>query len=134
MVASVQPLSRLLAPIGTWSSQLPSWEAQAAYDFGALVDQGVPIALGTDFPTVPDLDPAITLSAVADDDRPGAIDVQTALDAYTAGSGRAAGLDGRLGCLEVGCLADLTLWAADPIATHPSDNAITGTIVGGKRQ
>ena len=133
VVASVQPLSRQLAPIGGWADDLPSWEADAAYDFAGMVDAGVPLALGTDFPTVTALDPLTTLASVVDDTREGHIDLATALEGYTVGSGRAAGLEGRLGCLDVGCLADLTLWEADPLATHPRDNRVTGTVVGGRR-
>ena len=134
VVASVQPLARQLSPVAGWAAGQPAWEADEAYDFAAMDAAGIPMALGTDFPTVLEIDPVTTLSAVATDTQVGAIDLPTALEAYTVGSGRAAGLEGRLGCLDVGCLADLTLWDADPLATAPRDNRVRGTFVGGKRR
>ncbi|MCB9676085.1 MAG: amidohydrolase [Alphaproteobacteria bacterium] len=128
LVASVQPLSRALTPFAGWDDALPSWEADASYDFAALLDAGAPLAIGTDYPTVPVIDPLVTLGAVRDDARPGAISVEAALEGFTAGSGRSAGLGGMLGCMEVGCIADLTVFADDPIP-DPAESRVLTTLL-----
>ncbi|MEZ4318901.1 MAG: amidohydrolase [Myxococcota bacterium] len=128
LVASIQPLSRSLTPFATWHDDLPSWEADASYDFGALLAAGAPLAVGTDYPTVPVIDPLVTLGAVHTDTRSGSIGIEAALEGYTAGSGRSAGLDGMLGCLEVGCIADLSVFASDP-TRDPAENRVLKTVI-----
>ena len=48
----------------------------------------------------------------------------------------AVGRQGELGCLDVGCAADLVLLDADPLAVDPADLpdiTVTGVFVGGRR-
>jgi predicted amidohydrolase YtcJ len=64
----------------------------------------------------------VTLWAAVTDPRPGALTAAEALTAISSGSARAVGLgEGERphGCLEVGCVADLTVFDADPTAVAP---------------
>ncbi len=78
---------------------------------GLLAKAGVTIAITTDHPVVPInfLAHQATLS-VKD-----GLDRETALRALTINPARIAGIDDRLGSIEVGKDADLVLWSGDPL-------------------
>jgi predicted amidohydrolase YtcJ len=108
--------------------------AARQYPFGELHRAGVPLAMGSDWP-VSSADPlaavhvAVNRCAPEDGrttpDRPPrllpeqALDVVTALHAYTAGSAVAAGMTD-VGQVRVGAFADLVVLDRDPVAL-PSD-------------
>ena len=91
--------------------------------------------MGTDWPVWPTLDAVVSLWAAQNlGDR--SLTVAEALDAYTAGSGRAAGLAGELGCLSPGCLADITVLSEDPLSVSGdalSEIDVEQVFVGGER-
>ncbi len=109
----------------------------------SLLDAGVHIALGTDYPTVPRLHPKYTLWAslvrktlsgitIAPEER---ITIQEALRAHTMGSAYAAFEEDVKGSIEVGKYADLTIWSDDlytiPISEIPN-LWVRGVVVAGK--
>ncbi|MCB9697358.1 MAG: amidohydrolase [Alphaproteobacteria bacterium] len=100
------------------------------YPIGSLVAAGAPLAFGSDW-SVSSLDPlqgievAVTRRGAGGEEAPAlepeqAIDVATAIDAYTVGAARAAGLSDRAGRIAVRRPADLVVLDGDPYAV-PAD-------------
>jgi predicted amidohydrolase YtcJ len=99
------------------------------YPFGALARAGVPLAMGSDWPvSSPDPLAAVEVAVTrreAGSDRPPllpeqALDVRTALSAYTRGSARVNHLDDG-GRVRVGALADLVVLDRDVTAVPPDE-------------
>jgi predicted amidohydrolase YtcJ len=110
------------------------------YPFGDLHRTGAPLCAGSDWPvTTPDpwaaLHVAVNRLLPADDPdfnpRPfypaQAIDLATALSAYTAGSARINGRDDA-GRIAVGAAADLVVVDRDPFAAPPDEISATRTV------
>lgn len=125
-LASVQPSHMLLDAFAA-SGRLGAKRARdGGYAFRSLVEQGVPLAFGTDWPIVPDANPFVTMRAAvtrqeanaSDAARPWdaaqALSPRRALEAYTAGSARASGTAGLLGTLWRGAVADFVVLDKDP--------------------
>jgi predicted amidohydrolase YtcJ len=76
----------------------------------------------------PDLDPVLPEESLT---------ALQALDGYTIGAAVAAGVAHTEGSISVGKVADLTILAADPLATPPEElvsTAILATVVDGEIQ
>lgn len=135
VVASLQPAHALVAGLGNAPDAWGEERFEQAYDLRSLEDAGVPLALGTDWPVWPTLSAPVNLWAATSLDEH-ALTVTEALSAYTAGSGRSAGLPAELGCLLPGCLADLTVLSEDPIEAGVDglpDVEVERVYVGGER-
>jgi imidazolonepropionase-like amidohydrolase len=78
---------------------------------GKLAQAGVTIAITTDHPVVP-INFLIHQAAFAVRD---GLDATTALEALTINPARIAGIEDRLGSLEVGKDGDLAIWSGDPL-------------------
>jgi imidazolonepropionase-like amidohydrolase len=78
---------------------------------GRLARAGVTIAITTDHPVVP-INFLAHQAALAVKD---GLDRRVALEALTINPARIAGIDGRLGSIEVGKDADLVIWSGDPL-------------------
>jgi imidazolonepropionase-like amidohydrolase len=78
---------------------------------GLLARAGVTIAITTDHPVVP-INYLVHQAALAVKE---GLDPQTALRALTINPARIAGIDDRLGSIEVGKDADLVIWSGDPL-------------------
>jgi imidazolonepropionase-like amidohydrolase len=78
---------------------------------GRLARAGVTIAITTDHPVVPINFLAYQAALSVKD----GLDHETALRALTINPARIAGIDDRLGSLEVGKDADLVIWSGDPL-------------------
>jgi len=78
---------------------------------GRLAKAGVTIAITTDHPVVP-INFLVHQASLAVKD---GLDRRTALRALTINPARIAGIDDRLGSIEVGKDADLVLWSGDPL-------------------
>lgn len=121
-----------------------SWQ----YPFGDLLRSGAALAAGSDW-SVSSPNPLAAIHvAVNRRSAPSewegdyapflpeqALDLQTALTAYTAGSARVNGFDDT-GSIRVGALADLALLDRDPFGAPPEEIGLTevlGTWVGGRR-
>ena len=128
-----------------WSRRLGDQRALRAWPCRDLVDAGVVLALGSDWPVAP-YDPRLTLAA-AQLRRPArrpdlgpvvasqGLTAAQALYGMTEAPAFAAGAEVRLGRVAPGYLADLTVWAADPLAVPAAEIAdvpITLTVVDGR--
>jgi predicted amidohydrolase YtcJ len=116
------------------------------YPFGALARSGAILAMGSDWPvSSPDPLEAIHVAvnrvlpeAEGDDRRPflpdQALDVETALTAYTAGSAWVNHLDASTGTIEVGKTADLAILDRDVRETpdHVAGATVLATYVDGR--
>lgn len=107
-----------------------------------MLDTGVRVALSSDFPTVPELSPQLALWGAAartsDSGKPvaplEAISIPEGLRAHTMGAAYAGFEEDIKGSIEVGKMADLTVWSGD-LYTVPLDQVkdlrAIMTIVGG---
>jgi len=135
IVASVQPSHYLGARLGdtadTWGDRFDD-----AYDFRAFVDAGVPLAMGTDWPVWPTTSVPVNLWTATQAAEGHSLTIAEAITGYAAGSALAVGMAGRLGCLDVGCAADLVILSADPAAVaieEVSGLGVTAVWVAGRQ-
>ena len=112
---------------------------------GDLLKSGARLAASTDFPASDSGDPRTTLNGLVTrtgfDGAPAggwfpeqAVDVDTALQAMSAGNAYAAFQEDKLGALTVGRYADFTVLAEDPrqvAAEDLLDIGVNMTVVGG---
>lgn len=144
VIASVQPYHAI--DDGRWvESRIGHERSTRTYAFRTLLDHGVKLALGTDWPVAP-LDPmqtlyAATTRATLDGTHPEGwfseqkLTVQEALSAYTHGSAFAEFQDADKGTIRVGALADFVLLSEDVLAIAPQrirDVKVLKTWVGGQ--
>ncbi|BEP14775.1 amidohydrolase [Acidothermaceae bacterium B102] len=128
-----------------WSRRLGEQRALRAWPCRDLVEAGVVLALGSDWPVAP-YDPRLTLAA-AQLRRPArrpelapvvasqGLTAAQALYGMTVAPAFAARAEDRLGRVAPGYRADLTVWAADPVAvpgTEIADVPISLTVVDGR--
>ncbi len=126
-----------------WSRRLGDVRVSRAWRLRSLVDAGVPVALGSDWPIAPY--PPLPIMADAQlrrqaghlDQEPilahEAIDARAALAGYTSVRADSWG-DQERGRLVVGAVADLSLFSADLLTTAPDDLLdvrVLGTVVDG---
>ncbi|WP_425058326.1 N-substituted formamide deformylase [Sporomusa carbonis] len=144
ILASVQPGH--VYEDGCWAkSRIGSRRCQMAYAFRSLLDAGVAVSFGTDWPVVP-LNPFLGIYAAVtrqtQDGRhpagwvPGQkLSVIESLRAYTSGSAYAEFSETTKGTLRPGKLADLILVSQDILTVQPEDipkTRVLWTIAGGK--
>lgn len=145
--ASMQPThcTHFVQPDGldAWSSRLGDERRSLGFRLRTLLDAGVTLALGSDWPVAP-FDPRLTIADAqtrrrTDDPESQAIDevhrlsAEEALRGYTRNVALSTGTDG--GTVRIGAMADLTVWSSDPLATSPEDLItlpIIATYVNGK--
>lgn len=152
--AAIQRIKRLGVVVSTQpaaifyfgDSYISTWGAQRALRLVPLrtfLDAGVPVALGSDFPTVPYLFPLLALqSALVRKSASGVImnaqeriTIQEALRAHTMGSAYAAFEENIKGSIEVGKYADMTVLSDDLYSVEVSrikDLKIEMVIIGGE--
>ncbi|MFT5679152.1 MAG: putative amidohydrolase YtcJ [Myxococcota bacterium] len=119
LVVSVQPPHALVAAFGDSAEAWGSERFARAYDYTTLESYDIPMALGTDWPVWPTLHVANSLWSAVGVEHP--MSLAAALTAYTAGGAAAVGQDGVLGCLSVGCTADITVLSESPWDVEPAE-------------
>lgn len=144
VVASMQPYHTI--DDGRWAEKrLGPERAKTTYAFRTFLDQGVKLAVGTDWPVAP-LSPMLTIYAAAtratlDGKQPNGwvpeekISVAEAVEAYTVGSAFAEFQEKEKGSISAGKLADIVLVSDDIFSIRPEairDVQVVTTIVGGK--
>jgi predicted amidohydrolase YtcJ len=144
VIASVQPYHAI--DDGRWAEKrLGPTRIKTTYAFRTFLDQGVRLALGTDWFVAP-LDPmqtiyAATTRATLDGKNPTGwvpeqkISVAEAVEAYTMGSAFAEFQENEKGSITPGKLADMVLLSDDIFSIRPEairDVKVRTTIVGGK--
>jgi predicted amidohydrolase YtcJ len=144
VVASMQPIhatSDMLMADRYWGAR-----SAGAYALRTQLAQGAVLALGSDCPVEP-IDPLPNIHAAVTRRRPDGspgpdgwypeqrISVEQAVRGFTWGAAYAAGLQGRLGSLTPGKLADVTLLDQDIFKFEPMQilgASVLGTLVGGR--
>jgi predicted amidohydrolase YtcJ len=128
VIASVQPTQAI--DDGRWAEALIGHDrASRTYAFRTLLDHGVHVAFGTDWPVVP-LDPLLTLYAATtratlDGRHPDGwfpeqkLSIQEAIALYTAGSAYAEFQEHDKGTITPGKLADFVLLSEDVLHIAP---------------
>ena len=107
-----------------------------------MLDMGIPLAFGSDYPTTPELKPQLALQeAIVRKTAKGhqiapeeAVDRVTALKIHTLGSAYAAFEEDKKGSIEEGKLADMAVWSDDYFTVPISqikDLTFNAVIVGG---
>jgi predicted amidohydrolase YtcJ len=144
MIASMQP-SHLLDDERWVGERLGPERIKGAYAWRTMLQNGVPLAFGTDFP-VESINPLRGLYACVTRELPGGgprggwqpeqrLTIEECLHAYTAGAAYAEFEEHRKGMIAPGMLADIVVFPADLTQIPPSDLLHTGvamTIVGGR--
>ncbi|MEU5090026.1 amidohydrolase family protein [Streptomyces sp. NPDC021356] len=151
VVAGLQPVhgTRHTRADGTdnWSRRIGPDRVAHGWRTRDLLDHGAVVALGSDWPIGPG-DPRVGLAdcrlrrPVEEPDtapvQPGqALSAREAYAGMTAAAAYAAGARAELGRIAPGFLADLTVFAADPLGLPPEAqpaNAVLATVVGGAVQ
>ena len=109
--------------------------AGRAYPYRSLLDAGVHLSFGSDYPGEAFYDPIRAIHLAVNRDAPESISVAEALRCYTAGSAYAERKEDVKGEISVGKYADFAVLSED-ILTVPSANIervrVTETIVDGK--
>lgn len=88
--------------------------AARAYPFRSLLDAGVPLAFGSDYPGEATFDPIYGVHLAVNREGPEAIGPEEALACYTAGSAWAEFREDSKGRIKKGYAADLVILSADP--------------------
>lgn len=148
IIASMQPNH---APSDMLKADL-YWGDRAdwSYNWRLQLDHGVRLALGSDAPIepiepLPNIQAAVTRRRLdgspgpegwhSGNDGRGRLTVAEAIEGFTIGAAYAGGMEGRLGRLAPGYLADLVVLDRDIFADEPMDiggTGVAGTMVGGK--
>jgi len=129
-VASIQPVH--FTEDQHWiESRLGARRAALAYPWRSMLSQGVPLAIGTDWPVAP-LDPLRGLQAAVHE-RSQALTLGEAWAAYTVGPARAAGREADLGTLDPGRRADFVVLSHDFRDVPLSSVRVAQTFVDGHR-
>lgn len=129
-----------------WARRLGPERAARGWNAGSVLRAGARLALGSDWP-IAELDARVGLAWAVLRRRPGARDDfvyepherltnAEALHGYTRGAALAQG-DEELGVIRPGAIADLAVWAADPLRVDGDDLAelpVTATYVDGARE
>jgi len=144
VIASMQPYHAI--DDGRWVEKRIGHErAASSYAWRSMLQAGVPLAFGTDWPVAP-LNPllgvyAAVTRATLDGKNPGGwfpeqrLTIEEALRAYTLGSAFAAFEETEKGSVAPSKLADLVVLSDDLFSIPPEkikDAQVTMTIVGGK--
>ena len=106
-----------------------------AYPYRSLLDAGVPLAFGSDFPGEATFDPLYGMHLAVNREGGEAITATEALHAYTAGGAYAEWKEREKGRIRPGFLADLAVLSADPTAVDPTsiqDIQVDATVVDGR--
>lgn len=148
VIAEVQPYHTI--DDMRWMEPRIGARARWAYAFKTLLDAGVKLSFGSDWPGTnaswytanPILGIYAAVTRQTLEGQPAAgwfpeerIDLETALRAYTVNNAWAAGEEDRKGMLSTDKLADLVVLDRDPFAVPPAqlkDLKVTMTVVGGK--
>jgi predicted amidohydrolase YtcJ len=144
VIASMQPYHAI--DDGRWAEKkLGAKRSRYSYAWRSMLDAGVPLAFGSDWPVAPlspilGIDAAVT-RATLDGKHPQGwypeerVTVEEALRAYTSGSAYAAFEENEKGTISAGKLADLVVLSDDLFSIPPQrikDVSVKMTVAGGR--
>ena len=142
VIASVQP-NHLLTDMHWAIERIGPERAKTSYPWKTFLDDGVPIAFGTDYPVEPITPFRGLYAAVTRENEAGTqsyfpqqkLTIQQAIAAYTTGAAYAQLADKEKGTLAPGMLADFVVLDRDLTKVTPADilkTQVLRTVVGGK--
>jgi predicted amidohydrolase YtcJ len=142
VIASMQP-NHLLTDMNWAEAHLGEPRAQHSYAWRELLNDGVPLAFGTDYPVEPITPFRGLYAAVTRMNEAGSkeyfpeqkLDIHQALAAYTTGSAYAEFMEHDKGTLAPGMLADFVVLDRDITKVAPPEilrTKVLRTVVGGK--
>ena len=109
--------------------------ALAAYPFRSLLDAGISLSFGSDYPGEGFYEPLRGIHLAVNREGPERITVEEAIGCYTRGSAYAEVYEDSKGTITPGKLADLVVLSGDPLSVPPGEIeklSVVQTIVGGK--
>ena len=145
VVASMHPFH--LFDDGIWAhKRLDSSRLKGTYAFRSMIDKGVVLSFGSDWPVAP-IDPLLGIYAAVtrqtgDNKNPGGwfpdqkISVEEALRAYTYGNAYGSFLEGKTGILKEGYYADFTVLGENIFNIAPEkikEVKVLSTVVNGRQ-
>ena len=142
VIASVQP-SHLLTDMNWAEERIGPQRAKTSYPWKQFLDNGVPLAFGTDYPVEPITPFRGIYAAVTRQNEAGTkqyypaqkLTIEQALAAYTTGSAYAEFAEKEKGTLAPGMLADFVVLDTDLTKVEPAailKTEVLRTVVGGK--
>jgi predicted amidohydrolase YtcJ len=132
MVFCSQPYAAANPEKDAWL--LGEQRAARAYPYRSLIDAGVHLAFGSDFPGESTFNPFEAIHVAVNRAGTQAVSVEEALYCYTAGSAYAEFRENEKGMLRPGLLADVVVISDDPTSINPSkikEIRVDATIVDG---
>jgi predicted amidohydrolase YtcJ len=143
IIASMQPI-HATSDMRWAGERLGEERLEGAYAWATMLEQGIHLALGSDFPVEP-VNPWLGIHAAVTRQRDGlppggwrpqeALTLEQALRGFTVDAARAGFAEDEVGSLEVGKRADFIVVDADPFEVEASELAEIGvlrTVVGGE--
>lgn len=142
VIASMQP-NHLLTDMNWAEGHLGPQRAKHSYAWKEFLDDGIPLAFGTDYPVEPITPFRGLYAAVTRKNEAGTkeyfpeqkITIQQAIAAYTTGSAFAQFAEKEKGLLQPGMLADFVVLDRDILQVAPAEilkTRVLRTVVGGK--
>jgi predicted amidohydrolase YtcJ len=142
VIASVQP-SHLLTDMNWAEERIGPERAKTSYPWKQFLDNGIPLAFGTDYPVEPITPFRGVYAAVTRKNEAGTrqyypeqkLTIEQALAAYTTGSAYAEFAEKEKGTLAPGMLADFVVLDRDLTKVEPAEilkTEVLRTVVGGK--
>lgn len=141
VIASMQP-NHLLTDMNWAEAHIGEKRAQHSYAWRELLDDGIPLAFGTDYPVEPITPFRGVYAAVTRRNEAGTkeyfpgqkLDIHQAIAAYTTGSAYAEFMEKEKGLLAPGMLADFVVLDRDITQVAPAEilkTKVLRTVVGG---
>jgi hypothetical protein len=110
LIASMQPSHSLVGAFGEQADHWSDGRFEDTWNVARVVEEGIPLALGTDWPVWPTVDLMVNLSTATQGLNDKSITLDKAIEAYLADWS----VGEQRGCLDIGCVADFTLFEKNP--------------------
>ena len=134
ITASVQPSHALVGLYGDQADHWGSEKMDNAWDFARLEEEGLKIAMGTDWPVWPTPDSMVNYRTAVEGVGPRALSREGAFAAYTLNGAVAVGNELETGSIAVGKWADFVILEENPMtSTDIAEIKILQTWVAGEK-
>lgn len=134
VTASIQPSHALVGLYGDQSDHWGSERMDDAWDFARMEEEGLALAMGTDWPVWPTADAMINYRTAVEGVLDRSISRPTGFDAYTINGVKAVGYDTDTGTIEDGKWADFVILSENLLESEDISNIdILETWIGGEK-
>jgi predicted amidohydrolase YtcJ len=134
ITASIQPSHALVGLYGDQADHWGSERMEDAWDFARLENEGLQIAMGTDWPVWPTADAMVNYRTAVEGVLERSISREVGFDAYTINGVEAVGYELETGTIEVGKWADFVILSENHLESEDISNIdILETWIGGKK-